>query len=100
MGNAVPTRRLSREDALALVQSILQDGMLAHSESLKGELASNRMTMLDVNNVLRLGTVREEGTFHALSGTYRYKVETDRMCVVVVFGDENEMQVITGWRKS
>ncbi len=56
--------------------------------------------MLDVNNVLRLGTVREDGAFHAVSVTYRYKVETDRMCVVVVFGDENEMQVITGWRKS
>ncbi|WNG41539.1 hypothetical protein F0U61_53560 [Archangium violaceum] len=79
------------------MRHIVQKGSVSYSETFKGELSKIRMTMLDVENVLRCGCVLEEGQLE--SGICRYKVETDRMGIVVTFLSKTEMQLLKAWRK-
>jgi hypothetical protein len=49
----------------------------------------------DIANVLRGGMPREP---EFENGAYRYKVETQRFCVVVEFIQEDELMIVTAWR--
>ena len=51
--------------------------------------------MVDAINVLRGGIV-EPGEFE--NGSWRYRVRTQRMYVVVAFRSETELRVVTAWR--
>ena len=53
------------------------------------------MTTPDCANVLRAGVV-EEPEFER--GSWRYRVRTQRMYVVVAFRSENELSIVTAWR--
>ncbi len=54
------------------------------------------MTTVDAVNVLRGGVVRP-GEFE--NGTWRYRVQTRRMTVVVAFRSTTELTVVTAWRE-
>lgn len=56
------------------------------------------MTTVDASNVLRAGQIREEGEEE--NGTIRYRVHTERMCVVIAFRSTTTVRVITAWRKN
>jgi hypothetical protein len=53
------------------------------------------LTTVDCENVLRGGVVRPGEFEH---GTWRYRVETSRITVVVAFRSEGELVVVTAWR--
>jgi hypothetical protein len=53
------------------------------------------MDQSDILNVLRGGRVAQR---RLERGTWRYRLETNRMAVVIWFVDENELEVVTGWR--
>ena len=50
----------------------------------------------DCINILRGGKVRE-GEYE--NGSWRYRVETPKMAVVVTFIDEDELMIVTAWRE-
>src|SRR5437660_2878454 len=83
--------------AKALIRAILDSGTvdlgLPHAQQ---RLSERRMDAVDVENVLRAGDV-EPG--RKLRGTWRYRVTTNHMVVVVRFRSSKRLVVITAWRK-
>jgi hypothetical protein len=87
-------------EAKALIRSILQEGNVVWSRHALDEMANDKhgeILRVDVVNVLRGGVV-EPGEFER--GTWRYRVHTMRIWVVVAFGSESELVVVTAWRKA
>ena len=83
--------------ARALIREILDSGTvdlsLPHAQR---RMSERRMDAVDVENVLRAGEV-EPGK--RIGGTWRYRVTTDHMVVVVRFRSSKRLVVITAWRK-
>ena len=59
------------------------------------EMAKNDLTTIDVTNMLRGGVVYA-AEFE--NGSWRYRVRTSKMAVVVAFRSESELRVVTAWR--
>jgi hypothetical protein len=53
------------------------------------------LTMVDVTNVLRGGVV-DPAEFE--NGSWRHRVRTARIAVIVAFRSETELRVVTAWR--
>lgn len=58
-------------------------------------MLADDLTTVDCENVLRGGVVRPGEYEH---GTWRYRVETSRVTVVVAFRSESEIVIVTAWR--
>lgn len=78
-----------------LIRKILDAGGAHPSQHAYDEMAKDNLTMVDVANVLRGGRV-EFSEF--VKGTWRYRVQTRKICVVVAFRSEAELRVVTAWR--
>ena len=78
-----------------LIRSILEDGVLVFSKHAHEEMEKDDLLDVDARNVLRGGVVRFP---EMVKGTWRYRVETRRIAVVVAFRSETELVVVTAWR--
>ena len=58
-------------------------------------MAKDQLTTQDTLNVLRAGVV-EPSEF--VNGSWRHRVKTNRMCVVVTLPSKTDAIVITAWR--
>ena len=85
--DAVTARRLLRD--------VLTSGILRFSGHAKAEMAKDQLTTQDAVNVLRAGVV-DPSEF--MSGSWRHRVKTNRICVVVTLPSKSEATVITAWR--
>ena len=83
--------------ARKVLRQILQSGLFTYDRHAKDEMLADDLTTIDCENVLRGGVVRP-GEFER--GSWRYRVETGRITVVVVFRSEHELVVKTAWRAS
>jgi hypothetical protein len=86
---------LAPDAAKQLIREILRAGRFIYSKHAKEELLVDRLTTVDCENVLRGGVVRPGEFEH---GSWRYRVETSQITVVVVFRSEHELVVVTAWR--
>ena len=84
------------EEAKRLILQILKSGTVTYSCHAKEEILADNMTTLDCEYVLRGGFVRP-GEYE--NGSWRYKVETDRMAVVICFRSKTQLVLVTAWRK-
>jgi len=84
------------EEAKRLILQILKSGTVTYSRHVKEEILADNMTTLDCENVLRGGVVLP-GEYE--NGSWRYKVETDRMAVVICFRSKTQLVLVTAWRK-
>ena len=82
--------------AKRLIRDILQRGVFSYSRHAKDEMLKDAMTTLDCENVLRAGVVQPP---ELERGTWRHRVDTARMAVVIAFRSEMELIVITAWRR-
>ena len=89
--------RLNRNHALRLVRTIRQSRNFVLPGHTGRRLRERNIDMVDVDNVLRTGRIDTEGRLE--DGSWRYRVETDRMVVVVAFRSRSEMVIVTTWRK-
>jgi hypothetical protein len=78
-----------------LIVAILTSGTLAFSKHAYEEMAKDDLTEVDVRNTLRAGVARP-GELE--KGTWRYRVETSRMVVVITFRSQSYAVVVTAWR--
>lgn len=67
------------------------------SRHAKEELAKDRLTVVDARNVLRAGKILEEPELE--NGTWRYRVQTAQIVVVLAFVSESKLKIVTAWRK-
>lgn len=89
---------LSEREVVDLVRRILKEGgrvrFTTHSQD---EMEADGLQEPDIVNVLRGGWVYQPGEFE--NGSWRYRVETDRIAVVVAFRAADVLVVVTVWRK-
>lgn len=79
-----------------LIAILLTGGVLSFTKHAYAEMAADNLTEADVRNVLRGGVARA-GEF--VKGSWRYRVETNSIAVVVAFRSETRVVVVTTWRK-
>jgi len=87
---------LSPDAATALIRSILHKGQIAFSRHAIEELLKDHLTTVDCVNVMRAGRVKLPADL--TKQTWRYRVETPRIAVIVAFRSEEELVVVTAWR--
>ena len=79
--------------AKALIKRILSEGHpIVFTKHGLEQMAARAFTAVDVVNVLRAGVVKPG---EVESGTWRYRVETFRMAVVIAFRSETQLVVVT-----
>ena len=86
---------LSPTKAKALIRSVLSSGEVRFSGHAEQEIARDCLSAVDCVNVLRGGIVEQP---ELERGTWRYRVVTQWIAVVVVFRSESVLVVITAWR--
>lgn len=78
-----------------MLREILATGVLTFSGHAKREMEKDRLTTPDVVNVLKAGVVEPS---ELERGSWRHRVKTNSICVVVVLVSEREAVVVTAWR--
>ena len=78
------------------IRAILETGDLLASGHALDEMAKDDLTMIDCTNVLRGGWVEPA---ELERGSWRYRVRTSRICVVVAFRSESRLVIVTAWRE-
>ena len=92
------TSMLNNNQARKLLSEILNTGTLYWSRHAETEMEKDNLTKNDVLNVLRGGHITDPGEYE--KGSWRYRVLTAKICVVVAFNSESSVAVVTAWRKS
>lgn len=87
----------NRNQAKKLIQVICLEGTITLSRHAEQELAKDDLTTDEALRALRAGRILEEPEME--NGTWRYRVHTTEMVVVVVFKSESKLKIITAWRK-
>ena len=87
---------LSAPKAKKAVQEILRSGNTAFSGHALREMKKDDLTTQDCVNVLRAGVV-EPAEYE--NGSWRYRFHGGWIWVVVAFRSEQELVVVTAWRK-
>lgn len=82
-------------EAKRRIREILAGGEVVSSKHATEEMAKDNLTMFDCVNVLRGGIV-EPAEWE--KGTWRYRIHTQRIWVVVGFRSENQLVIVTAWR--
>jgi hypothetical protein len=96
-GNDVDTSKaLDWRQAQKLLRKLLGAGKVGFSDHAYQAMEDDDLTELDVENVLRAGQVEDALLEH---GSWRYRVETNRIRAVLVFCGPDEAIVITVMRK-
>jgi hypothetical protein len=89
-------RPLSPDQVKRLLAQILATGRLTYSGHALREMANDRLEITDVANVLRGGW---SDPAELENGSWRYRIHTRALCVVVAILAEDHARVVTAWRK-
>ena len=83
-------------EAKRRIRQILHEGFVDWElPHFRDELRKDRLDMVDAVNCLRAGIVEEA---EMDSGEWRYRIRTQKICLLVQFEAEDELLVITIWR--
>ena len=86
----------SKNDAKKLLRKILTGGFITYSRPHAIErLKERNLSMIDCENVLRGGIV-DEAEYE--NGSWRHKVRTQMIAVIIEFLSEEEVLIVTAWR--
>ena len=89
------TEPLDSPAAKRLIRAIIISGRTVPSGHALEEMERDKLTIIDVTNVLRGGVVDPP---EMENGSWRYRVRTQRIAVIVAFRSETEMRIVTAWR--
>ena len=87
---------LREADARVAIRAIIEDGEVEFWAHAQAEMAKDKLSQADCLNVLR-GGWPDPAEFE--NGHWRYRVHTQKICVVVQFESEEHLAVVTAWRK-
>jgi hypothetical protein len=95
------SHKLQKEEARKLLgRMIREDGInVLFSKHAREELKKDGLGIDDAIDVLASTEARILKDAEFENGTYRYRVETSSVCLVIVFNSVTELIVITAWRK-
>jgi hypothetical protein len=86
---------LDPSQAKKLIGTILKEGTVSFTSHAEKEMAEDDLSTVDCVNVLRGGVVEQP---ELERGTWRYRVRTNRIVVVVSFRSKSALRVVTAWR--
>ena len=86
---------LAPDAARKLIRQILQSRSFAYTEHAKQEMIADDLSAIHCELVLRSGIVRP-GEYER--GTWRYRVESWRVTVVIAFQSKARFIIVTAWR--
>jgi Domain of unknown function (DUF4258) len=86
---------LKPPDAKKLAREIVNNGTFDFSGHAYEEMANDGLQSTDCLNIIRAGNYDEP---EYRNEEWRYRVCTQRMCVVIAFMSETRLRVITAWR--
>jgi hypothetical protein len=89
------TGQLKPYEAKKLIMAIIAAGGVFPSTHAKQRMAEREMEMGDILCTLRGGLVREP---EFENGSWRYRVETQKITVIVSIRSETKLTVVTAWR--
>lgn len=81
--------------AQKVIQRIARTGACSFSRHAAEQLRKRNLTTVDCLNTLAAGVVRPA---EWENGTWRYRVESHRIAVVVAIESGTEIRVVTAWR--
>lgn len=89
----------NRNEAKKRIQAIFlrPDRVITLTRHAEEELAKDELTTVHAEKALRSGQILEEPEL--VNGTWRYRVHTAQLVVVVAFLSESRLRIITAWRK-
>jgi len=93
----VQSEPLSPSEAKRCILEILQTGTVSFSTHARQEMAKDKLTAVEVVQVLRSGVVEAPEWEH---GSWRYRVHAGRVTVVIVFRSAQALVVVTAWRSA
>ena len=70
---------------------------MAFSQHAINEMRADKLNLVDCVNVLRAGALRQPADLE--KGTWRYRVQTNHITVVIAFRSEGELVIVTAWRR-
>lgn len=91
-----PNIPLTPADAKARARTLLAEGRVLFCPHADERAKERNLTTGDIRNVLKGGVF--EPAELVQGGVYRYQARTNAMSVVVEFGDEDLMIIVTAWR--
>ena len=86
---------LKPQRAKRLILEILKSGVTTASPHALDEMAKDDLSMVDCVNVLRAGVVEVPELERS---SWRYRVRTPQIFVVVAFRSMTEIVIVTAWR--
>lgn len=89
---------LSPPEAKKLLRQILQKGRVIFGKHAREEMENDGLAEGDCMNVLRGGII-DPPELHGSSNSWRYRVHTMKIWVVITFVSETKTVVVTAWRK-
>ena len=87
---------LDPSEAKKLARKICDHGTVEFSGHALRELKKDNLSEIDAVNVLR-GGWPDPAEFE--NGSWRYRFQTAKICVVAAFRSEEWTVIVTGWRK-
>lgn len=83
---------------MRVIARAISEGQVSFSRHARERMAERNLIENDVVNVLRCGLINEEP--EQRGKTWRYKVETGRMSVIVGLRSTTEVTVVSAWRET
>lgn len=79
-----------------IAECLSPGGIVSPSKHACEEMQKDNLGIVDCINVLRGGVVEEP---EQVNGTWRYRVRTAQIVVVVAFRSETHLRIVTAWRQ-
>lgn len=92
------TSRMGNGQARKVLSEILNNNpnFISYLTHCKDQMKARRLIAGDVFNVLSVGKIIDEPEF--VNGSWRYRVQTKNITVVIAFRKPNHVAVVTTWR--
>ncbi len=91
----VTSEPLTQDQTKRWIRSVIDNGKVLPSKHARQEMAKDKLDVSDCLNVLRAGSC---GPGELENGSWRYRVSTSRMCVVVARLSDTAIIIVTAWR--
>lgn len=97
----IRTTKLNRIQARKLVTEIIHKfpANIRFSKHALEELCKDKLTTSDALNVIKSPDAKIISEGELEKGSYRYRLETNRILVVISFDTPTSFVVVTAWRK-
>lgn len=98
---SIKHKRLDRNQARKQIAYIVHynPGFVRFSRHALEELKKDRLTTVDVMNVMKSPDAQIMDEPELEHGSYRYRLGTQKIMVVVAFDSPKSLVVVTAWRK-